>query len=89
MLKSNTSMGQTTKENLQRNGRGIMGQTFHHGISATEKKLGSIKTGQLNYTRDHTFYYGDNVIAPNVKTAVKTMKDLTDPDLLKVKKPEW
>jgi hypothetical protein len=43
----------------------------------------------LNYTRDHTFYYGENVIAPKVKTAVASMKALTDPDLLKVKKPEW
>jgi hypothetical protein len=48
-----------------------------------------MKTGQLNYTRDHTFYYGENVVAPQVKKAVKSMKELTDPDLLKVKKPEW
>ena len=88
MFKTATQMT-STKENLQRNGRGIMGQTFHHGISIAEKKLGSMKAGGLNYTRDHTFYYGDNVVAPQVKQAVRTMKDLTDPDRLKVKKPEW
>ena len=90
MFKTTTSgMNQTAKNTFQKNGRGIMGQTFHHGISTAEKKLGSIKSGGLNYTRDHTFYYGDNVVAPQVKQAVKAMKDLTDPDLLKLKKPEW
>jgi hypothetical protein len=91
MFKTTMSgMNQTTKgDTLQRNGRGIMGQTFHHGISTAEKKLGSIKAGGMNYTRDHTFYYGDNVVVPHVKQAVKAMKDLTDPDLLKLKRPEW
>ena len=51
--------------------------------------MGSIKAGGMNYTRDHTFYYGDNVVVPHVKQAVKEMKDLTDPDLLKLKRPEW
>ena len=87
---TSTSLNQTVKgDTFQKNGRGIMGQTFHHGISTAEKKLGSIKAGGLNYTRDHTFYYGDNAIAPQVKLAVRQMKDLTDPDRLKVKKPEW
>ena len=45
MLKTGTSMNQTPKENLQRTGKGIMGQTFHHGINTENKKIGSIKTG--------------------------------------------
>jgi len=62
---TSTSLNQNVKgDTFQKNGRGIMGQTFHHGISTAEKKLGSIKAGGLNYTRDHTFYYGDNAIAP-------------------------
>jgi|LauGreDrversion4_2_1035121.scaffolds.fasta_scaffold35726_1 hypothetical protein len=71
MLKTGTSMGGTAKENLQRTGKGIMGQTFHHGINTESKKVGSIKTGQINYTRDHTFYHGETILAPNVRDAVK------------------
>lgn len=66
-----------------------MGETFHHGINTANKKLGSIKNGQLDYTRDHTFYHAANSIAPEVKQAVRQMKDLTDPDHLGKKKPEW
>ena len=67
-----------------------MGGTYHHGITTSGKmRLGSIRTGQLNYTRDHTFYHGEGVVAPQVKSAVANMKDLTDPDILKRKTPEW
>ena len=51
--------------------------------------MGSIKTGQINYTRDHTFYHGETILAPNVRDAVKSMKDLTDKDHLGKKRPEW
>jgi hypothetical protein len=68
-----------------------MNQTagYQHGITRAGPRLGSVKTRQLNYTRDHTFYHGENVIAPQVTQAVKGMKDLTDRDLLGRKKPEW
>ena len=89
MLRTGSTMNQTAKENLQRTGKGVMGQTFHHGINTESKKIGSIKTGQINYTRDHTFYHGETILPPNVREAVKSMKDLTDKDLLCRKKPEW
>ena len=71
MLRTGTTMNQTSKENLQRTGKGVMGHTFHHGISTESKKVGSIKTGQVNFTRDHTFYHGEAILAPNVRDAVK------------------
>ena len=71
MLRTGTTMNQTSKENLQRTGKGVMGQTFHHGINTESKKVGSIKTGQVNFTRDHTFYHGETILAPNVRDAVK------------------
>lgn len=40
------------------------GGNFHHGINRGTVRLGSVKTGRLNYERDHTFYHGPGVIAP-------------------------
>jgi hypothetical protein len=62
---------------------------YHHGINRGTVRLGSVKTGRLNYERDHTYYHGQGVIAPEVKQAVADMKNLTDRDLLGRKRPEW
>jgi hypothetical protein len=48
-----------------------------------------VNNRQINYARDHTFYHGEGVIAPEVRAAVKEMKGLTDKDFLGRKKPEW
>lgn len=62
---------------------------YHHGITRAGPRLGSMKSRQLNFARDHTFYHGEAVVDPRVKSAVRDMRNLTDRDLLGKKKAEW
>ncbi len=64
MLKTGFSMNQTKTSQLGKTGMTMvtsgfnhMGSTFKHGITKNGVALGSVKNGQINYTRDHIFYH--------------------------------
>jgi hypothetical protein len=100
MLKTTTTSGTRAKtSHLGATGHALVTQqqghnsavagTYHHGITTASVPLGSTRLGQLNFTRDHTFYHGPGAVAPEVKSTVARMKDFTDPDRLGRKRAEW
>jgi hypothetical protein len=54
----------------------------------TSWKIGSVKYGRYDYESDEHFFSNDDMPRKN-RAAHQAMKDLTDPDILGLKKREW
>ena len=100
MFRTGGSMNQTNGgvSTFSRSGKAVMSSQggerrtsgqYQHGLNKSRMRMGSLHTGHVNYARDHTFFHGQDIVAPQVTFAAKQMKDLTDRDLLGRKKPEW
>lgn len=52
------------------------------------QKIGSIKNGRINYDKDEQFFNPADT-DQNVRTIVRWVKELIDPDILELRKKPW
>ena len=82
-------MGETGKMStaslLAGAGAGIMGTSMYGG----GKTIGSVRNGQINYSKEHKFFNTDMHTRPKAREIATVVKTETDRDLLGTKPAKW
>lgn len=67
-----------------------LGQFQATNFQRATQRIGSIRNGQYNYSKDQKYFEGErDHIRQGVSTVVKDVKDAIDKDTLGTKKPAW